>query len=101
MREGEFEVFYQPLVQFDDSAVVGFEALLRWRHPTRGLLNPGEFLDRAEASGLIVPIGSWVINEVCRQAAAWRATRLRTWSRWWCRSISRRVSSDTLICSPP
>ena len=73
VREQEFEVFYQPLVQFDGAAVVGFEALLRWRHPTRRLLLPGAFIERAEESGLIVPIGAWVIREVCRQAAVWKA----------------------------
>jgi EAL domain-containing protein (putative c-di-GMP-specific phosphodiesterase class I) len=73
VREQEFEVFYQPLVQFDDAAVIGFEALVRWRHPGRGLLEPGAFIERAEESGLIVPIGSWVIREVCRQAASWKA----------------------------
>jgi diguanylate cyclase (GGDEF)-like protein len=73
VREQEFEVFYQPLVQFDDAAIVGFEALLRWHHPARGLLDPVDFMERAEASGVIVPIGAWVIREVCRQAAAWDA----------------------------
>ncbi len=72
VRDQEFEVFYQPLVQFDGAAVIGFEALVRWRHPTKGLLEPAGFIDRAEASGLIVPIGTWVIEEVCRQAASWQ-----------------------------
>jgi len=67
----EFRVHYQPLVQFDRSEVIGFEALLRWQHPERGLLGPGDFLAIAEETGLIVPIGAWVLREVCRQAALW------------------------------
>ena len=73
VREQEFEIFYQPQVEFADAAVVGFEALIRWRHPTRGLLEPNDFIPRAEESGLIVPIGAWVIDEVCSQAARWKA----------------------------
>jgi diguanylate cyclase (GGDEF)-like protein len=70
--DGGFEVHYQPLVSlFDDDALRGFEALLRWAHPTRGLLHPDAFLAVAEESGLIRPIGDWVRDEVCRQAAAW------------------------------
>ncbi len=74
VRDHEFRVFYQPLVQFTGAEVIGFEALLRWRHPERGMLAPGDFLDRAETSGLIVPIGEWVIREVCAQAAEWKSS---------------------------
>ena len=56
----------------DDERIVGVEALLRWKHPDRGLLDPSEFIGVAESSGLIVPIGEWVIEEACAQAAAWR-----------------------------
>lgn len=69
----EFRVFYQPFVQFSGSEVIGFEALLRWEHPDRGLLGPNEFIPIAEESGLIVEIGAWVLHEVCHQAAAWAA----------------------------
>jgi diguanylate cyclase (GGDEF)-like protein len=67
----ELRVHYQPVVEFDCSEVIGFEALLRWQHPERGLLGPGDFLAVAEDTGLIVPIGAWVLHAVCRQAAEW------------------------------
>jgi diguanylate cyclase (GGDEF)-like protein len=73
LLRNELRVHYQPLVQFDSSEVIGFEALLRWQHPERGLLNPADFLGIAEETGLIVPIGAWVLHEVCRQAALWAA----------------------------
>jgi diguanylate cyclase (GGDEF)-like protein/PAS domain S-box-containing protein len=68
-RQQQFKLVYQPLVDLDSEHVVGVEALLRWDHPERGMLAPGEFLSVAEESGLIVPIGTWVIHEACRQAA--------------------------------
>jgi diguanylate cyclase (GGDEF)-like protein/PAS domain S-box-containing protein len=67
-----FVLHYQPQVQLDSGAIVGVEALLRWRHPTRGLLAPAEFMSIAEEFGLIVPIGQWVLQEGCRQARAWQ-----------------------------
>ena len=67
----EFRVHYQPLVQFESSEVIGFEALLRWQHPERGLVSPDEFLGVAEETGLIVPIGAFVLREACEQAATW------------------------------
>jgi len=67
----EFSLVYQPMVSLATNGLVGFEALLRWRHPTRGVLLPEAFLTLAEESGLIVPIGRWVIQEACRQMRAW------------------------------
>ncbi|MGI4746222.1 MAG: putative bifunctional diguanylate cyclase/phosphodiesterase [Janthinobacterium lividum] len=67
----EFELHYQPQVDLDTNAIVGFEALLRWRHPVRGLVSPGDFIPLAEELGLIVPIGEWVMLEACREAARW------------------------------
>ncbi|MCB4771144.1 EAL domain-containing protein [Ancylobacter sp. Lp-2] len=69
---GGFEVHYQPLVRMVDRRPFGFEALLRWRHPVRGLLLPGEFLEEAESIGLMVPIGDVVVRQVCRQIGLWR-----------------------------
>jgi diguanylate cyclase (GGDEF)-like protein/PAS domain S-box-containing protein len=69
---GEFLLFYQPVVDLERGCVVGAEALLRWRHPERGLLAPAEFLAVAEGTGLIAEIGEWAIESACRQAVAWR-----------------------------
>jgi diguanylate cyclase (GGDEF)-like protein/PAS domain S-box-containing protein len=75
LRRGQLRVFYQPMVSLTRDEIVGVEALLRWEHPTRGLLEPAEFMQIAESSGVIVPIGEWVIEQACRQAVAWRAAR--------------------------
>ena len=68
----QFFLLYQPIFELNDMSVVGVEALLRWHHPTRGLLQPDEFIPALEASGLIIPVGRWVLREACRQAMAWR-----------------------------
>ncbi|GIF12595.1 putative bifunctional diguanylate cyclase/phosphodiesterase [Actinoplanes teichomyceticus] len=69
---GEFEVHYQPIVDLDGEHTVGVEALVRWRHPERGLVPPGVFLDMAESLGLLPRLGGWVLEEACRQAVNWQ-----------------------------
>jgi diguanylate cyclase (GGDEF)-like protein/PAS domain S-box-containing protein len=72
VERGEFQVVYQPLVRLATRRPVGAEALVRWRHPERGLVGPQEFIGLAEETGLIVPIGTYVLREACLQAARWR-----------------------------
>ncbi len=75
LEHDELVLAYQPLVSLADEEIVGVEALVRWRHPTRGLLPPGFFLPVAEESGLILPLGRWVLREACRQARDWIGAR--------------------------
>jgi diguanylate cyclase (GGDEF)-like protein/PAS domain S-box-containing protein len=75
LDHGEFVVFYQPIVELGDGRITGFEALVRWERPGRGLVTPDAFIPLAEATGLIVPMGRWVLREACRQAAIWSAAR--------------------------
>jgi len=73
LERGEFELHFQPVVSLADGSIIALEALLRWRHPERGLLGPAAFIPVAEESHLILPIGRWVIEQACRQAAAWQS----------------------------
>ena len=73
VAQGELVLHYQPVIALATGRLAGLEALVRWQHPTRGLLGPDEFLPQAEVSGAIVGIGSWVLDEACRQAGRWKA----------------------------
>ncbi|HWP43304.1 MAG TPA: EAL domain-containing protein, partial [Blastocatellia bacterium] len=68
----EFFIQYQPIVSLQSGKLNGFEALVRWRHPERGIISPGEFIGVAEETGLILPLGRWVLGEVCRQMREWQ-----------------------------
>jgi len=74
LEKGEFELHYQPLIDVETNGLCGFEGLIRWRHPERGMVLPGEFIPVAEEIGLIVPIGEWVIKQACAQAVKWPDT---------------------------
>jgi diguanylate cyclase (GGDEF)-like protein len=71
LRNGELELHFQPLFGLSQNRVTAFEALLRWNHPVRGLVSPLQFIPLAEETGLIIPIGEWVIHEACRVASSW------------------------------
>ena len=71
MEQGEFELFYQPVLDIDSLKVRRFEALIRWRHPTRGLVSPDRFIPFCEEAGLITPLGAWVARRACLDAARW------------------------------
>jgi predicted signal transduction protein with EAL and GGDEF domain len=77
LDQQEFELYFQPRMNLDTGRIVGVEALLRWRHPARGMIVPRQFVGIAEDCGLIKPIGLWVVREACRNARIWRTAGLR------------------------
>ncbi|WP_175978304.1 bifunctional diguanylate cyclase/phosphodiesterase [Burkholderia sp. BCC1047] len=80
LERHELVLHYQPKFEVPDGPIVGVEALLRWKHPTRGLVSPDQFISIAEKTGLIVPIGEWVLDEACRQMRAWRDAGRTDWT---------------------
>lgn len=71
LDRGEFEIHYQPIINLATNEIQGFEALMRWQHPVRGMVSPEEFIPAAEETGLILPLGRWILGESCRQMRAW------------------------------
>ncbi len=94
LDEGEFVLHYQPIIALADGRVVGAEALLRWNHPSDGLVPPKDFLPLLEESGLIVPVGCWVIREVVRQMEVWRTLYGRDMLEWVSINVSARQFND-------
>ncbi len=72
LEREEFRVYYQPIVALENGQLAGFEALVRWQHPERGFINPGDFIPLAEDTGLIVPLGKWILQEACQQICKWQ-----------------------------
>ena len=93
LREGQFRVLYQPLVEAAGDRLAGAEVLLRWQHPQRGLVAPGDFIGVAESSGLIVPLGCWVLEQACRTLREW-ADRPETASLTLAVNVSARQFHD-------
>ena len=94
LERGQFEVFYQPIVNMGDERIVSIESLIRWRHPTRGLITPDRFISLAEQTGLIVPIGRWVLREACQQLSRWQSQMPQTAPRTVSVNLSARQLHD-------
>jgi diguanylate cyclase (GGDEF)-like protein len=75
LAAGEFELYYQPEISIKTGRIVAAEALLRWRHPTKGLIGPNSFISLAEETGLMIPLGEWALREACRQARVWQVEK--------------------------
>jgi diguanylate cyclase (GGDEF)-like protein/PAS domain S-box-containing protein len=96
LQRDELQLHFQPKLRLTDGALVGMEALLRWQHPQRGLLLPGTFITLAEDSGLILPIGQWVLAAACRQISAWRTAGLHV-PRCAINLSARQFVTDNLV----
>jgi diguanylate cyclase (GGDEF)-like protein len=95
VNEGHFLVQYQPIVDLATDEAVGFEALVRWQHPTRGIIAPDQFIEVAEESGLIVPIGRWVLDQALHEVAQWRRLLPRSRSPYVSVNVSVRQFRET------
>jgi EAL domain-containing protein (putative c-di-GMP-specific phosphodiesterase class I) len=96
LADEEFRVVYQPEVSLTDGHLVGVEALVRWHHPERGLVPPAEFVPLAEETGIVVPIGAWVLDRAAEQAAWWAANAARPFTVW-VNLSARQLAQDDLV----
>ncbi|MGZ4674011.1 MAG: EAL domain-containing protein, partial [Ilumatobacteraceae bacterium] len=94
LERGQFEVFYQPIVDMGDERIVSMESLIRWHHPSRGMITPDRFIHLAEQTGLIVPIGRWVLREACKQLSRWQSQMPETAPRTVSVNLSARQLHD-------
>jgi diguanylate cyclase (GGDEF)-like protein/PAS domain S-box-containing protein len=97
IENGQLEVFYQPIVSVHTATAIGAEALVRWHHPSRGLVNPVDFIPVAESTGLIVPLGKWVLTEACREAQSWRRSGLTDEAFYISVNLSARQLQDPAL----
>src|SRR5688500_4310360 len=98
LQRREFVLFYQPIVSLESNEVLGFESLLRWRHPVLGMIAPLDFIPIAERTGFIVPLGAWVLHEACRRLAEWHRSLSLSDDLWVSVNISSAQLTDpTLI----
>lgn len=93
LERGEFKLVYQPIVTLETGILAGFESLIRWDHPVRGFISPVEFIPIAENTGLIIPIGEWILRESCRQLRSWQQISDRSADLW----VSVNVSSKQFV----
>ena len=93
LERGEFKIFYQPIVTLETGLLAGFESLIRWEHPVRGLVSPIEFISIAENTGIIIPLGEWILRESCRQLRSWQRVSDRSADLW----VSVNVSSKQFV----
>ncbi|MEG3848635.1 EAL domain-containing protein [Microcoleus sp. herbarium13] len=100
LKRSEFEVYYEPQIEIKTGKIIGAEALVRWNHPERGRVSPGEFIPMAEEMGLIAPLGEWVLETACRQTKAWQTQGLPplrvavnlSARQFECKNLTERVS---------
>ncbi len=99
LERKELRLVYQPIVNLESTAIVGFEALVRWQHPKQGFISPAAFIPLAEDTGLIVPVGEFVLMEACRQAARWRSLPAGAHLRVSVNISSKQMSQGDLVAA--